>query len=110
MSRNPRFSKQTIDEYCFFSIRNFEEYDTLSDGEKKKAIEDRIERLEKIEWQRWVPLWGIGRRIYEGMRSDYLIYEKIHSPIYENLNIIYNTLTLPAVALGAELLAMKLLT
>lgn len=100
MEKN-RIRKSVIDDYCFYS-GNGSSWN-LSWDDKIQLVNDKIADLKRIEWQRWLPVVGLVRRVRDNINESQTLLNEIHSRQYEHINILYNVAVVTG-ALAAELL------
>jgi len=61
---------------------------------------ESIDRLNKTEYQRWIPIFGFYRMAKDIFEGDSKLLFEIHSDKYNITNIIYNTLILSSTTMG----------
>lgn len=75
--------------------------------EIEQNLADRAARLQRDDWQDWIPVLGVARVI--GMdAADKDIYASGHSGAYHALNLIYQAVSTQALALGTMIGAVGL--
>ena len=97
---NQKISNSTIDAYCF--LTGIDPELNLPKSDKLKIVKERVEHLNKTEWQRWVPGVGFYRLTKDLINRDYILLLGMHSNNYDIANTVYN-ITTTSTGLGVAL-------
>jgi len=87
-----RVCGMTIDDFCFCTGKDPER--ELTGPQKLDIVKERMQELNRTEWQRWTPVLGLYRILKDCLTKNNSLLTEMHSTSYNVANIAYNVSTL----------------